>query len=248
MRLLAGTHIIKLNTVDSTNSFSKDYLRLNPTKAQGVAIIAENQTAGRGQQGNVWLSEPGKNLTCSLIVNINFINPSHLFYLTKAVSVAICNYLSTLTILPKIKWPNDIYVLNKKLGGLLIEVISNRPFKQTAIIGIGLNINQLHWPEHINATSFFLIKGKEYSVYSVFDELLNYIDAAILSLKNDMYGFDKLYLEYLLGLNEDRFFEHQSQLFKGQIKGVNAQGKLIVYRNDLCLLKEYDLKEIKFVF
>ena len=115
---------------------------------EGTLILTEDQTRGRGQMGNKWLTEKGKNLTFSIVLYPSFLRPNQHFYLTQFVSIAIQEVIQEL--LPdkgiKIKWPNDLYVENRKLAGILIENILSGHRIQSSILGIGLNVNQVQFP------------------------------------------------------------------------------------------------------
>ncbi|HTX88402.1 MAG TPA: biotin--[acetyl-CoA-carboxylase] ligase, partial [Bacteroidales bacterium] len=116
------TQIIKLKTLTSTNDYAEQLLAKGEVE-EGTVIWAEEQTAGKGQGANTWESEPGKNLTFSLILHPHFIHPSLQFMISKAVSLGVLEYAKT--VLPGIscglKWPNDICAGEKKLGGILIR-------------------------------------------------------------------------------------------------------------------------------
>src|SRR5690606_25093723 len=123
--------------------YLKNELSKSTPLHEGTVIMAVDQYAGKGQQGTVWQSEPGKNLTFSLLLTPFFLSPKHQFRLTVAVSVALVRALATLLgERVAIKWPNDLYVGDRKIGGMLIENILQGPRWKSAIIGIGLNVNQ----------------------------------------------------------------------------------------------------------
>ena len=143
--LFVGQNLITLNEVDSTNTFLKDALSKSTPLLDGTVIMAEKQFAGRGQVENSWQSEAGKNLTFSILLNPSFLAVDRQFELNKAISIALNDVL--IKYIPAsafIKWPNDLYINDKKLGGILIEggqKIIGEPFWM--IIGIGLNLKSL---------------------------------------------------------------------------------------------------------
>ena len=120
-----GKFLLHLPSVDSTNNYAKNYIAKS-SPIDGTVILADEQFAGRGQSGNIWLSEAGKNLTFSIIYQTSFLLATEQFYLNMAISLGISAALASI-LLPdsdlsvKIKWPNDIYVQNKKIAGILIE-------------------------------------------------------------------------------------------------------------------------------
>ena len=111
----------------------------------GDAIIAREQTAGRGQRGNKWSSRAGENLTFSLVWEPTFLEAKRQFLLSEAVALALTDTLAKWDVRSKIKWTNDIYVGNKKICGILIEHDLEGMYLSRTIIGVGLNVNQAHF-------------------------------------------------------------------------------------------------------
>ena len=160
-----------LETLKSTNHYLDN---LEPTPAEGRVIMTTNQTGGVGQQGNVWESEAGKNLTFSLLLKPTFLPIASRFMLTKAISIAILDFLKQE--LPDqevyIKWPNDIYFKNKKIAGILIKNEIKGMMMGTSIIGIGLNVNQESFDENLpNPISMKMITGKDYDLEFILNEI-----------------------------------------------------------------------------
>ncbi|MDR0427924.1 MAG: biotin--[acetyl-CoA-carboxylase] ligase [Dysgonamonadaceae bacterium] len=134
-------NIIRLEQTLSTNLFLKE-LSEKQTPEEGTLVLAENQTAGRGQSGNEWESEPNKNITCSILFYPSFLDVARNFLLSKAVALGIKETLDAYMDCVSIKWPNDIYFEDKKIAGILIENnIIGKKLSQS-IVGIGLNVNQ----------------------------------------------------------------------------------------------------------
>ena len=120
--LFVGHNLITLNEVDSTNTFLKDAVSKSTPLLDGTVIMAEKQFAGRGQAENSWQTEPGKNLTFSILLKPGFLSVDKQFELNKAISIALNDVL--IKYIPDsafIKWPNDLYIRTKKIGGMLIE-------------------------------------------------------------------------------------------------------------------------------
>ncbi|HYH55846.1 MAG TPA: biotin--[acetyl-CoA-carboxylase] ligase, partial [Anseongella sp.] len=148
--------------MDSTNNFAKELVANSGPVPDGTVIMAEGQYGGRGQADNTWLSEPGKNLTFSLILNCEFLPPAEQFCLSMAVSLGVLGTVKReLGKEALIKWPNDIYFGAKKLGGILIENVLMGSLLRSSVTGIGLNVNQTHFPRLEGATSFRLVKASE---------------------------------------------------------------------------------------
>ena len=158
---------IWLQTTDSTNSEAHRVL----ADIDKLSVIAAySQTAGRGQRGNRWTSAPGENLTFSIILkpvehNMGAVNASDQFIITEIITLALAGYLKSKGIESKIKWPNDIYVADSKICGILIEnVITGRNISRS-IAGIGLNINQRRFlSDAPNPVSLAQLTGRTFPV------------------------------------------------------------------------------------
>jgi len=129
------------DTLDSTNLKLKE-LTKNETLPELSVVMARKQTKGRGQLGNSWESEAGKNLTFSILIKPLFIQIHQQFCITQLVTLALMDILKPLYNNVSIKWPNDIYADNKKMGGILIENNIKGNNINESFIGIGLNLNQ----------------------------------------------------------------------------------------------------------
>lgn len=170
--------IIKLQSVPSTNSWIKEN---NTNLSAPCAVRAIEQTAGRGQRGNVWLSAPEKNLLFSLLWRPAELKAINQFALSQAVTIAVCRTLTQIfSIEAKIKWPNDIYVGDKKIAGILIEHSLKGSMIDYSIIGIGLNVNQTEFPGTLpNPTSTRIVTGKTEATDFVLTTLLKHLEAIL---------------------------------------------------------------------
>jgi len=215
----------------------------------GTVIMAENQYAGRGQHQNGWHAEPGKNLTFSLLLKPSFLSITNQFDLVRAVSLGVFDALNPLLgDKLKIKWPNDIYYAERKLGGMLIENIIQGTQIKNAVIGIGLNVNQDEFPAHLpNPVSVKQILHQDYDLKALLSEICRHIEKYYLSLKaGNISLIRKAYSQQLYWLNELRSFKTGESVFKGAIAGVRDDGKLII-QNNISGEKEFSLKEIEFL-
>ena len=164
--------ILKLNAINSTNSYLKEWSKKN-RHVKSKAVVAYKQTKGRGQRQSKWVSEPDKNLTFSLLYKLDTFALVNQFFLNCAISVGIYKTLypiigNTLTI----KWPNDIMAGTHKIGGILIENTVRTGFIKKTIIGIGLNVNQTEFNKLPHASSLKLINNKIYDLDSLLKELI----------------------------------------------------------------------------
>ncbi len=192
---------------------------------EGTVIMAENQFAGRGQQQNGWHAEPGKNLTFSMLLKPHFLRVTDQFDLTRAISLQ-GKFLTPLHLLLgdklKIKWPNDIYYSNYKIGGMLIENIVQGGQIRNSIVGIGINVNQDDFPLTLsNAASIKQILHADYDLKTLLSEICRHIEAWYLNLKaGNILAVRQAYLSRLYWLNESKSFKTQHDVFTGAINDV----------------------------
>jgi BirA family biotin operon repressor/biotin-[acetyl-CoA-carboxylase] ligase len=247
--LFVGQNLVTIKQVDSTNSFLKNLLSNSKPVPEGTVIMAEEQYAGRGQQQNTWHSEPGKNLTFSLLLKPHFLSVGDQFDLNRAASLGVYDALQPiLGDQLKIKWPNDIYYGDRKLGGMLIENTIQGGQLKDSVIGIGLNINQENFPSGAsNATSVKQILQKDYDLTLLLSEICKYIEVYYLKLKAGQIDFVRnAYLSRLYWLNEVKRFESNDGVFNGSVKNVLPNGLLVIEDTNGRQL-EFNLKELKFL-
>ena len=220
-----------IKTTHSTNTLLKELI----AKGQEPKFIyAGYQTAGRGQTGNSWESEEGKNLLCSILLPPD----KNLYFLNIAVGVAILRLLGEDF---TIKWPNDIYYGDKKVAGILVEnaIIGNEV--KYSIAGIGLNVNQTVFRSDApNPVSLKQITGKEYDIDALMQRLYEAIQAV---LKEDVWSEYKDHLYRREGFWP---FEDKNGVFEARIEDVLPTGEIV-----LCdksgQTRQYGFKQIKYI-
>jgi BirA family transcriptional regulator, biotin operon repressor / biotin---[acetyl-CoA-carboxylase] ligase len=244
--LFLGKDIIYLTDCHSTNDEALKRLRKREV-AEGSVVITDNQTKGKGQRGNQWFSEKGKNLTFSLVLQPKFLTPSEQFFLNICVSLSILDFLSDYIQDIRIKWPNDIvHISGSKLGGILIENVLSQSSLESSIIGIGLNINQRDFFVP-NACSLVQLAGQDFDIWELLRGLIKDIENRYIQLKKvDKETLVKEYLQKLYGFGEWREFEDEEK-FKGRIDGITAEGKLIIEKEN-GHFQQYAFKEVRFLF
>jgi len=219
---------ISLDKVDSTNNYAANLLKVSPPP-DGTVITAQEQTHGKGQRGAIWESANGKNLLCSVISYPKFLNVHTQFYLSKSVSLAVASALQDF--LRKevfIKWPNDIMVDDKKIGGLLLEFTWMDGQIQSAIVGIGVNVNQTQF-NHPKATSVYISSGKKWALDVCLRELLLSFDKYYLQLQSNLYTeIDIAYHKKLFHLNEPYPFVYKGHNITASVTGVDQSGRMIL--------------------
>jgi BirA family biotin operon repressor/biotin-[acetyl-CoA-carboxylase] ligase len=246
--LFVGQNLITIKQIDSTNNFLKESLSNSKPFVEGTVIMAESQYAGRGQQQNRWHSEDGKNLTFSVLLKPTFLPLAQQFDLTRAISLGIINALTPLLgDQLKIKWPNDIYYADGKLGGILIENLVQGGQIKDSVVGIGLNINQEVFPLDVpNAVSLRQILRRDYDLKILLSDICKNIEVSYLNLKAGKFDLvRKSYLERLYWLNERKMFKAKGLAFEGTIESVKDNGLLVL--NDGSGASEYNQKEIEFL-
>jgi BirA family biotin operon repressor/biotin-[acetyl-CoA-carboxylase] ligase len=239
--MFTGKTRIELETVDSTNNYAKQLLATE-RPADGTLVFAHQQHSGRGQMGNNWLTEPGKNITASFIFYPNFLDADEQFYLNMAISLAVKDFCESL--IPdeiKIKWPNDIYWGDKKLGGILIENSISGTKISSSVIGIGINVNQTDFETDLaNPVSLNQITHLKYDLALLLDELSGFIEKYYLQLRQRHFNFlDKGYTVALYRYQQTHEFKKGGQVIRGEINGVAKDGKLILHSHG---------KEMRFAF
>ena len=210
--------------------------------------MAETQYAGRGQSANLWHSEPGKNLTFSILLNPRFLPVARQFDLNMAVSLAVNDVLKAyFGAAASIKWPNDMYIGSDKIGGMLIENIVQGAELKHAIIGIGINVNQPDFPPELkNVTSFKKILHTDYDLNALKNEICRSVEARYLQLKAGKYEVMlQEYINKLYRLNSWAYYRINGQTVAGRIDGVSVNGFLQVETESG--MKQFDLKEIEFI-
>lgn len=237
--------IIKLNAIDSTNSFLKE-LERKSAQENYTTVLTNCQTSGRGQMYTQWLSEPFKNLTFSTLINLSKLKTDDKSYLSFAISLAVFDTLIEYGI-PEvsIKWPNDILSGNQKICGILLESTISKGKIINSIAGIGLNVNQKYFEEEIQATSMIHFLKKETNLDDLLSLVVKNIKKYIQYIENQKFPeLKSLYLENLYKINiPTAFLDQHKNVFMGIIRDISSDGKLIVELDDESL-KEFDLKEI----
>lgn len=240
--------IIKLNAIDSTNTFLKDMVS-KMSIDDFTVVVAKTQTKGRGQMNSEWVVEEGKNLTFSVFCRFEALRIENHKYLNFCVSLSVLEALKGIEI-PNlaVKWPNDILSGNKKIVGILIENSLKGSNISSSVIGIGINVNQDTFSNELpNASSIKMILNKE-------TDLDTLLETVLFKLKENLKFFEKKeyqlleenYLKVLYKKNVPTMFKNnQNILFMGKIIGVSENGNLQIELEDETI-QEFGLKEVSF--
>jgi BirA family biotin operon repressor/biotin-[acetyl-CoA-carboxylase] ligase len=240
LEMLVKTHMQNGGNVANIENFIPEY----------YTIQSCYQKSGRGTASNIWRSEYGKNALFSFIMYPQ-ISAVEQFMLTKLISLGIMdalkNYVPKSDNL-KIKWPNDIYYCNKKLGGILMEnsIIGNK--LRYSIVGVGINVNQNTFLKSLpNPTSISLITELINDVDELIIQILNAVKKRqIIAESTVSTVFDEDYLNMLYNYKCSQRFVIDKKIVEAVIHGVNEYGMLQLLMDDYSL-KEYSFKELKFI-
>lgn len=247
MDQIIGNLIVRLEVIDSTNNYAKQQIMENEL-AEGTVFLTYEQTSGRGQQKNAWESEPRQNLLFSIVLCPDFIEMRRQFQLSKVISLGIYSAINKYVSGVKIKWPNDIYVGDRKLCGILIENSVMNGVLNNSIVGIGLNINQTVFRSDApNPVSLKMLTNQHYDCEVILTEVLSEIDKYYCMLRDGQDEWiDREFLTALYRLNEMHLYKSEDGLFEGQIIGVNEIGQLLIRKKDGKVL-EFHFKEVEFL-
>jgi BirA family biotin operon repressor/biotin-[acetyl-CoA-carboxylase] ligase len=242
--------IIHLQETLSTNSYLRLWAAEHPQVLE-AAVFTDSQTAGRGQRGNGWESEPGKNLTFSLLLHPSFIPADQQFILSQIASLAVREVLSEYTDQICVKWPNDIYWKDKKICGILIENDLTDGFISRSIFGIGVNLNQkIFLSDAPNPVSLHQITENRYDIKQIMEEITSAIVRRCHLLKNSpesWEGFRQEYARSLFRKEGFSLFENAKGRFSARIHHIEPSGLLVLEKEMTGEKEEFAFKEVKYV-
>lgn len=242
------TSITRFDSLESTNKYCE---ALDLAEVEDFTCFwALEQTAGIGQRGNHWDSEPNKNLTFSLVLHPSFLPADRQFKLTEALSLALVDFLQQiLSGSPSklegvaegrgrvfIKWPNDIYVEGRKICGTLVSTRLQGTQIASVICGIGVNVNQTVFPDWVpNPTSISLLSGEHYELELLLKDLLCCIEKRYKALASGQ-DPEPEYLTHLLNLGSRARYIYNEKEIVATITGIDEYGHLLLSADDGCKL------------
>ena len=241
-------NIIKLDATDSTNQFLKTLSK--ETDLENFTVVyANSQTKGKGQMGATWVSEPGKNLTMSILIKNLLTENNQIFDLNVVVACSIFEVLQSLKI-PNIsiKWPNDMMADNKKIGGILIENIIKTE-QIISIVGIGINVNQTNFLDLPAASSLKCVTNITFEINEIMLLISTKIEQNCKKFLSDSsLHFWNFYHDHLFKKNVPMAFENQDgQKFMGIINKVEKNGKIKIQLEDDGF-SSFGVKEVKMLY
>lgn len=250
--LFVGKVYYRFDELPSTNDWAAEFIAKSKPP-EGMAVRADTQTAGRGQFGSRWLSAPNDNLLLSLVFYPNWLAINEQFYLSMSAALALHDTVSAIVPVPEkispacsVKWPNDLYLADRKVAGILIQNSLSGQHLQSSIIGIGLNVNQLEFdPALPNPGSLARAFGRTFDLDELMQQLFENLEKRYLQLKSGQKEAIKLaYEACLYRKNIPTTFERLSDhtRFEGIIRGVAENGQLLIEAGQI---QSFDLKEIR---
>jgi len=245
--MIIGSKLIYCENTLSTNTFASGLLKNDPV-TEGTIIHTNFQLAGRGQKGNRWESEEGKNLLFSIVLFPTIVSPQDQFIISMFISLGICDFLKIFITGCKIKWPNDIYAGDDKIAGILIENSITGESISNSIVGIGININQVKFPEDIpNPVSLKMLSGKDHDLDYCLKQIAICLDKRYKQLlAGNRTEIRTAYISSLFRLNEWCNFITGSGPLYGKINSVARSGCLQI-EDEWKNIHEFQFKEVEFM-
>ncbi len=220
---------------------------------EGTVVRADSQSDGRGQFGSTWESAASQNLTLSILLYPNWLEINAQFYLSMTVALAVLD--TAKQCLPpaaagliSTKWPNDLYLGDRKAGGILIQNALSGSSWGSSIVGVGLNVNQVAFPPTVaRATSLAAVAGQIFDLDVVADRLFECVERRYLQLKSGKKAeIQQEYEQQLYRRNVPTSFRRPTgETFQGIIQGIQPDGRLCIKTN--CGLETFDLKAVALI-
>ena len=241
-----GSKVVWLESVDSTNKYAARFTV--DIDSHGIVVATSNQTNGRGQRGNTWESAKGDNLLFSVVLKPSFLQVHKQFLISKVAALAMVELLAPYVTGLSIKWPNDIYVENRKIAGILIEHSFHSEMLGSTIVGIGLNVNQAKFSDTLpNPTSLFIETGKHFELKTLLNDFSSIFQKYYSLLQHgQIANISTKYFSELYRRDGYNYFVANGKTFKANIVGVRDTGELVL-ETETGQQMEFAFKEVAFV-
>lgn len=248
--LFIGKVLHHFARLSSTNDYALKLLA-DQQILEGTVVSTDDQFQGKGQMGNIWQSEVGKNVTMSIILQPHFLPIERQFYLNIVVSLAVQTVLAKVTgEITQVKWSNDILIAQRKVAGILIQNHLSGKKIQHSVIGIGINVNQTDFPDELNhASSLHLLTHKTFEVAEIRNLICQQLETHYLQLKKGRYeDLRTAYMAHLFQYQKWAYYRLPSskEPILGRIIEVTQEGKLVVEHHKS--VEQYYFKEIQFIW
>ena len=223
--LFIGQKIAFFDRLDSTNNYAAKVLS-DPLWPEGSVIVADEQTGGRGRGDKMWESEPGANLTFSVLLRPHFLASEKAFLLSMMSSLAVLKVLQGHGLDARIKWPNDLLIDHQKVCGMLNETHIRGQYIRSAILGIGLNVSQ-HQFVAPRACSMEAMAKRSFDRMEVLQQCCSHLEAQYLRLKRDPESLVKAYNQQLYARDTERIYLLRGRQVHARLVEVSADGHAI---------------------
>ena len=244
---IIGGKILQLEETTSTNEYTSDLIK-DESLSEGTVIWAHYQTHGKGHGANTWQSSNGKNLTFSIVLKPEFLDPADQFYISKVAALSVKDFLQLYLNNVTIKWPNDIYSNRAKIAGILIENSFIGQKFHYSITGIGININQTLFPEDLpNPISLSKLTGQMYQLDECLNLFCGIMDRHYKTLMEKNYTLiDYNYINQLYQLEEVKEYKTPAGIIKAKITEVMKTGEIVLKTLE-GQESSYGFKEIEYL-
>ncbi|WP_065219807.1 MULTISPECIES: biotin--[acetyl-CoA-carboxylase] ligase [Butyricimonas] len=240
---VSGFKILEYEELDSTNN-QAEKLGWGVLEDKMV-VLTRKQTQGRGQIGNRWESEPGKNISMTVVFRPKALAAGEQFAISMVIALGTCDFISRYAEECSVKWPNDIYVEDKKISGILIEHSIMGAYVGGSLCGIGVNVNQECFVSDApNPVSLFQLTGVELSLEKALEELLECIGKRYEQVYNYA-ALDRDFLQVMYRRSGEFDWEDEHGSFRASIAGVNEYGQLIL-KDSEGMERVYGFKEVAY--
>ncbi len=241
-------HLIHLKETSSTNQYLTECLRKQTLK-EGTVVFADFQTSGKGHAENHWESEAGKNLTFSVLLYPDFLEAQEQFFLSQLVSLALADVLKTIISGVSIKWPNDIYVDDKKIAGVLIENVLSGKHITSSVIGIGVNVNQTAFFSNApNPVSIKNLTKKDENLTFLLNAFCGSIFARYTQLlQEDRAGILTDYFSSLYRREGYHLYRADGVVFSAKVLTVLPSGQLVLEKKN-GTKAQFEFKQLAYLF
>lgn len=240
------------DSIGSTNTYLRELNGGDPAYDYEVAV-ADFQTAGRGQKGNTWESEQGKNLLFSILAHPKGIKVQEQFYISEAIALAVSDaviaaagpdYAAGFSV----KWSNDIYYKDFKMAGILIENTLQGSSILDTVVGVGLDVNQeVFVSDAPNPISLKNITGRDYDRDALLDDIIaRFIGYMELDTPSQRAGVDELYRSRLYRRQGYYKYRDENGVFEACIEGIRPDGCLMLQTRS-GEHRTYEFKQVQFV-
>ena len=239
----SGFKILEYEELDSTNN-QAEKLGWGVLEDKMV-VLTRKQTQGRGQIGNRWESEPGKNISMTVVFRPKALAAGEQFAISMVIALGTCEFISCYAEECSVKWPNDIYVEDKKISGILIEHSIMGAYVGGSLCGIGVNVNQECFVSDApNPVSLFQLTGVELPLEKALEELLECIGKRYEQVY-DYAALDRDFLQVMYRRSGEFDWEDEHGSFRASIAGVNEYGQLIL-KDSEGMERVYGFKEVAY--